>query len=68
MNLLQLIGVTTTWQTCSECSRRVSPAIQAHNVANHSRGFHCFRCYHIMAGVVIAPFTLKMDESGKEGK
>lgn len=57
MNLLQLIGVTNTFQRCADCARPVRPAIRAHNNADHSSAYHCFRCYHILAGVQIAPFA-----------
>lgn len=53
MNLLQLIGVTNTFQRCTECSKLIKPAIRAHNQIEHSAGYHCFRCYHILAAVTI---------------
>jgi recombinational DNA repair protein (RecF pathway) len=53
MNLLQLIGVTNTFQRCAECARLAKPAIRAHNNVEHSSGYHCFRCYHILAAVTI---------------
>lgn len=67
MNLLQLIGVTNTFQHCAECAKLVKPAIYAHNNAEHSAGYHCFRCYHILAAVLIAPFSSVNGEQRKEG-
>ena len=58
MQLLQLLAVTNTFQRCSECSKLVQPAILAHNNGSHSTGYHCFRCYHILAAVqVLQPAT-----------
>jgi recombinational DNA repair protein (RecF pathway) len=67
MNLLQLIGVTNTFHHCAECSRLVQPAILAHNTGNHTSSCHCFRCYHILAAVRIAPFNDPIQNDGKGG-
>jgi predicted SprT family Zn-dependent metalloprotease len=68
MNLLQLISVTNTFQRCAECAKLVQPAIRAHNSATHSSAYHCFRCYHILAAVQIAPFAGAQTATGKEGR
>lgn len=67
MNLLQLLGVTNTFQRCSECSILVQPAILAHNAGSHVNGYHCFRCFHILAAVRIAPFSARLENSLKGG-
>jgi len=67
MNLLQLTSVTNTFQRCADCGRPSKPAIRAHNNAEHSSGYHCFRCFHILSAVVIAPFSVSTDGAGKEG-
>jgi len=53
MQLLQLIAVVNTFKRCSECSRLVQPVILAHNNSIHNSGYHCFRCYHILAAVQV---------------
>jgi len=53
MKLLQLIGVTNTFQRCAECSHLVQPAIRAYNAGSGSYAYHCFRCYHILAAVTL---------------
>lgn len=67
MNLLQLIGVTDSFQRCAECARLARPAIRAHNNGSHTSAYHCFRCYHILAAVTIAPFDRPSTAARKEG-
>lgn len=56
MPLLQLISVIDSWRRCTECAHLTRPAIKAYNRADHSTGYHCFRCYQILQAVHIGPF------------
>lgn len=59
MRLLQLVGVTNTFQRCAECAHIVQPAIVAQMYDKPRADFHCFRCYHILAAVTVLPLPKK---------
>lgn len=59
MRLLKLDAVSQTWNRCKCCGHLTRPAILARTVGETRSEWHCFRCYHILAAVVVVDHEQK---------